>query len=213
VQALQQHFFIKHHIGMLGFHISKHLFHAVRQRFIGCVLIGIHRIAPGRRHQARIQDRKFRRCVRVLQIRMPAPTDILFGLFGFMELHHVIEAGHVIGLAADFGEQFRRKLFQRAEPLAESAVLLRCDILVAKEQDLMIQDRLVNFGKCFIIERRQIDAANLGPKRTRDGRHLEGLKFVLNGLRLNHKFIMPKIAVTAMPAGYIVAKSVPLKRA
>ena len=68
-----------------------------------------------------------------------------------------------------------RVMVERAEPLGKIDLLLRCQVLVAKHQDEMLQMRPVHLGEGFGVEGfAQVEANHLGAQRVGKGTNFEG---------------------------------------
>ena len=140
-------------------------FQTVGQRVKRRIHAGEQSVAAGLRHLACIEHRSQCRRLVIRVVGMPAIADIalLLRLLAHLGDHRV--AGHGCKEAVDVD------LAKRAR---ERDVLLRRQLLVAKEHDPVFAQRPPDLGHSRLAERRrQIDSRNLRADMGRERRHLD----------------------------------------
>src|SRR5580704_15157058 len=144
-------------------HVAEHRLHAVRQRVIGEVLAGKHRIAANRRHLASIEHRAQGRSLEIADIGVPAAAEIARLVFLLTDFEDLLVVGHTLDEFMDL---------QLAEAAAEGEVLVGGQVLVAEEDHLVVGERVADFADRRVIELlRQVDAGDLGAERPRNPVH------------------------------------------
>lgn len=133
----------------------EHPLHPRRQRLIGHVLVGEHRVAAIIRDLKRVEDRAERRRVEIGHVGMPAAAEIVGVLLVFGDDEDFRMAGHRLDELVHV---------ERAEAPAERQMPLRRQMLVAEEDDAMVEQRLVHVGGGRIVElARQINPSTIAP--------------------------------------------------
>ena len=128
--------------------------HAVGQRVVGGVGVGEQRVAAARRTLLEVEDRAHRRLLLARHVGVPTFAVGALGARLGADDHQLGKAGFV---------RRRRMDVKLAEQPPEREVLLGRDLLIAKEDDQVLDQRAVDLALLLGGERpRQIDAAELG---------------------------------------------------
>src|SRR6516165_8403265 len=147
-------------------HAVEHAFHAVGERVVGQIHTGEQRITPEIGDRTGVEDRTQRRLFEVGDVRVPGTPEIaavILGLFSDLDDFRVV--GHSADKLVDI---------QAAKAAAESQMLLRCQILIAEKDRLMVEQRPADVGNHGVVERlAQIDPRELGAESSGDAAHVK----------------------------------------
>ena len=141
--------------------ISDKFFHAVRQGVVGEGHVGEQRIAADLGHGPAFQQRAERRHRRERHIRVPLAT-------GVARIRWRAVGVGLVGDQQQFGilrmaiERQRIVFIQCAEAAAEFNMLLARDVLITKQQNAVVEKRLVDFAEGGFAHRRgDVDVTHL----------------------------------------------------
>ena len=97
---------------------------------------------------------------------MPGTPEIAAAIIGlFSDLDNFRIVGHSADKLVDV---------QAAKAAAERQMLLRCEMLIAEKDHLMVEQRPADFGNHGVVERlAQIDPREFGPESSGDAAHVK----------------------------------------
>jgi sodium-dependent dicarboxylate transporter 2/3/5 len=132
------------------------------------------RVASAWRHLERVEGARLRRVGQIGHVGMPDGFAGAETADGHAVLDHV---RHDIDLRAAIDEAaavlLDRRLIERAEAAAERDQIAVGKLLIAEEHDRVIEPRLVNRRECLVVDRAQINAADLGAERGTRWNHID----------------------------------------
>src|SRR5271166_5897574 len=172
--------------------------HARRQRVVCGILAREQRISTDRRHGVEVQNAAQRRLLVAGDVGMPIfPSDAL-GIGVSMD-------GQNLGMS--LRTRRVRVNVQVSKIAAERLVRFHVERLIAKEQNLMLRQRLVQLLELAVAERLgERQAVDLGANARRDRRDVDG--FVAHGVTLSSAGKIYEFSGTAATAGEITAAAI-----
>jgi sodium-dependent dicarboxylate transporter 2/3/5 len=139
-------------------------------------------IATGRRHLERVERARLRRVGQVRHVGVPdrfARAKAADGDAVLDDVRHDVELGKAVNEAA--AVLLDRRLIEGAEPAAERDEVRVAKLLIAEEQNRVVQPRAVDLVEGPVVQRAQIDAADFGAERRAGRDYFETLHQLHNG--------------------------------